>query len=36
MADAGQFQMIGGIISLAGILLFLTSYIQIPRRKHNK
>jgi len=33
MAHAGQFQMIGGIITLAGILLFLASYIQIPRRK---
>jgi len=36
MAHAGQFQIVGGIITLAGILLFMASYIQIPRRKQNK
>jgi hypothetical protein len=33
IAHTGQFQVIGGILSLVGVLLFVASYIQIPSKK---
>jgi len=32
MAHTGQFQLIGGIISLVGMLLFVASYIRFPAK----
>jgi hypothetical protein len=33
LALAGNFQILGAVISLAGILLFVASYIQFPGKK---